>query len=195
MTSNLTKDHFKLYDLIFRRFMASQMKPAKVLYERAVIGTPYGEVEIEGYIDVIYDGWSRIKPLPLKKLPRLEKDQILKVTEIRKWRAPKVSLYTQGDVIALMKERGIGRPSTYAKIVQTLLQRGYVIETKSKKKLVPTEKGIKVYHYLVSKYKDLVSEERTRQLEKLMDMVEEAKANYQEVLNELYEEILRYVKS
>nr|AAB49283.1 reverse gyrase [Pyrococcus furiosus DSM 3638] len=192
---NLTKDHFKLYDLIFRRFMASQMKPAKVLYERAVIGTPYGEVEIEGYIDVIYDGWSRIKPLPLKKLPRLEKDQILKVTEIRKWRAPKVSLYTQGDVIALMKERGIGRPSTYAKIVQTLLQRGYVIETKSKKKLVPTEKGIKVYHYLVSKYKDLVSEERTRQLEKLMDMVEEAKANYQEVLNELYEEILRYVKS
>lgn len=80
------------------------------------------------------------------------------------------------------------------KIVQTLLQRGYVIETKGKKKLVPTEKGIKVYQYLITKYKDLVSEERTRQLEKIMDMVEEAKADYQDVLNELYEEIKRYVR-
>ncbi|AEC52357.1 reverse gyrase [Pyrococcus sp. NA2] len=191
---NLTRDHFRLYDLIFRRFIASQMKPAKVIYEEAIISTPFGDVEVEGYIDVIYDGWSRIKPLPLKKIPKLEKGQVIKVKEVKQWRAPKVSLYTQGDVIALMKERGIGRPSTYAKIVQTLLQRGYVIETKGKKKLVPTEKGIKVYQYLMSKYKPLVNEERTRQLEKIMDMVEEAKADYQDVLNELYDEIKAYVK-
>ncbi|MFA4669577.1 reverse gyrase [Pyrococcus kukulkanii] len=192
---NLTRDHFKLYDMIFRRFIASQMRPAKVLYEKAVLETPFGDVEVEGYIEVLYDGWSKVKPLPLKQIPKLEKGQKIKVKEVKHWRAPKVSLYTQGDVIALMKERGIGRPSTYAKIVQTLLQRGYVIETKGKKKLVPTDKGIKVYHYLVSKYKDLVSEERTRQLEKIMDEIEEAKANYQEVLNELYEEIRRYVTS
>ncbi|CAB50173.1 reverse gyrase [Pyrococcus abyssi] len=192
---NLTKDHFRLYDLIFRRFIASQMKPARVLYEKAIISTPFGDVEVEGYIEILYDGWSRVKPLPLKQIPKLEKGQKLKVTEIKQWRAPKVSLYTQGDVIALMKERGIGRPSTYAKIVQTLLQRGYVIETKGRKKLVPTEKGIKVYQYLVSKYKDLVSEERTRQLEKIMDEIEEAKADYQEVLRELHEEIKRYIRS
>ncbi|BAA29893.1 reverse gyrase [Pyrococcus horikoshii] len=191
---NLTRDHFRLYDLIFRRFMASQMKPAKILYEKAIISTPFKDVEVEGYIDVLYDGWSKIKSLPLRQIPKLEKGQRLRVKEVKQWRAPKVSLYTQGDVIALMKERGIGRPSTYAKIVQTLLQRGYVIETKGKKKLVPTEKGIKVYQYLITKYKDLVSEERTRQLEKIMDMVEEAKADYQDVLNELYEEIKRYVR-
>ncbi len=108
---------------------------------------------------------------------------------------PKVSLYTQGDVIALMKERKIGRPSTYAKIVETLMRRGgYVVETRGgRKKLLPTEKGIKVYHYLVSKYRDLVSEERTRELEEIMDRIEEGVEDYLEVLHELYLEIQRYV--
>ncbi|AEH24362.1 reverse gyrase [Pyrococcus yayanosii] len=194
LPKNLTRDHFRLYDLIFRRFIASQMKAARVLYEKAIINAGLGKAEVEGYLEVLFDGWSRIKPLPLKQLPKLEPGQRIKVKELKHWRAPKVSLYTQGDLIALMKERRIGRPSTYAKIVQTLLQRGYVVETKGRKKLVPTEKGIKVYHYLVSKYKDLVSEERTRQLEELMDMVEEARADYQEVLNDLYKEIQTYVR-
>ena len=92
-----------------------------------------------------------------------------------------------------MKERKIGRPSTYAKIVKTLLDRHYVIETKGRKKLVPTELGTKVYHYLITRYKELVSEERTRQLEELMDLIEENKANYQEILNEMYKEIKKYI--
>ncbi len=118
----------------------------------------------------------------------------LKVVEAKKWKAPKVSLYTQGDIIALMKERKIGRPSTYAKIVETLMRRGYVVETKGRKKLLPTEKGIKVYHYLVSKYRDLVSEERTRELEEIMDRIEEGIEDYIKVLGgELYSEIQRYV--
>lgn len=189
----LKRDHFRLYDLIFKRFMASQMKAAKVVYERAIIDGKIGKAEIEGYIDVFFEGWSKLKPLPLRQLPRLEKGQTIKVAETKKWKAPKVSLYTQGDLVALMKERKIGRPSTYAKIVRTLLDRHYVIETKKRKRLVPTELGTRVYHYLLSKYKELVSEERTKQLEELMDLVEESKVDYQDVLNDMYAEIKRYV--
>ena len=190
---NLTRNHYRLYDMIFRRFMTSQMVPAKVLYERAKINAKVGKVELEGYVEIIEDGWTRLRSPPMRQLPKLEPGARLRVVESKKWKAPKVSLYTQGDIIALMKERGIGRPSTYAKIVETLLRRGYVVETKGRKKLVPTEKGIKVYHYLVSKYRELVSEERTRELEEIMDAIAEGKADYQEVLNGLYSEIKRYI--
>ena len=190
----LTRNHFRLYDMIFRRFMASQMPAAKVLYERALIDAKITKAHVEGYVEVLYDGWSRIKPLPMWKIPKLKTGEKLKVREIKKWKAPKVQLYTQGDIIAMMKERKIGRPSTYAKIVQTLLSRYYVIETKGRKRLVPTEQGIKVYHYLLSKYKDLVSEEKTRKLEEIMDLIEAGKADYQEALNETYNEIKYYIK-
>ncbi|NJE55085.1 reverse gyrase [Thermococcus sp. 21S9] len=190
---NLTRNHYRLYDMIFRRFMTSQMVPAVVLHERAVINAGVGKVELEGYVEIIKDGWTKLRNPPMRQLPKLEQGAKLKVVESKKWKAPKVSLYTQGDIIALMKERGIGRPSTYAKIVETLIRRGYVVETRGRKKLVPTEKGIKVYHYLVSKYRELVSEERTRELEKLMDLIEEGKADYMKVLNDLYVEIRRYV--
>ncbi len=189
----LTRNHYRLYDMIFRRFMTSQMVPAKILYERAVINAGVGMVELEGYVEIIKDGWTRLRNPSLRQLPKLEPGMGLKVIESKKWKAPKVSLYTQGDIIALMKERGIGRPSTYAKIVETLIRRGYVVETRGRKKLVPTEKGIKVYHYLVSKYRDLVSEERTRELERIMDLIEEGKEDYMGVLNDLYREIQMYL--
>ncbi|MDV3103211.1 reverse gyrase [Thermococcus waiotapuensis] len=193
LPKNLTKNHYRLYDMIFRRFMTSQMVPAKILYEKAIINAGVGKVELEGYVEILEDGWTRLRNPPLKGVPRLEKGARLKVIEAKKWKAPKVSLYGQGDIIALMKERKIGRPSTYAKIVETLLRRGYVLETKGRKKLVPTEKGIKVYHYLVSKYRGLVSEERTRELEEVMDRIEEGKADCQEVLNGLYSEITEFI--
>lgn len=194
LPKNLTRNHYRLYDMIFKRFMTSQMKAAKVLYEKATIDASVGKTEVEGYVDILYDGWARIRKLPLRELPKLEKGQTLKVVESKKWKAPKVQLYTQGDLIALMKEKKIGRPSTYAKIVKTLLQRYYVIETRGRKKLVPTEQGIKVYHYLISKYKELVSEEKTRELEEIMDQIEENKVDYQTVLRQLYSEIQEYLK-
>ncbi|WP_461865763.1 reverse gyrase [Thermococcus sp.] len=195
LARGLTRNHFRLYDMVFRRFMASQMKAAKILHERAVINAGVTKAEVEGYIEILYDGWAKIRKLPLWQIPKLEKGQKLKVKEFKKWRAPKVQLYTQGDIIALMKEKKIGRPSTYAKIVKTLLSRYYVIETRGRKKLVPTEQGIKVYHYLVSKYKELVSEEKTRELEELMDMVEENQVNYQKALMQLYNEIKSYINT
>ncbi|CAD5243845.1 reverse gyrase [Thermococcus camini] len=193
LPKNLTRNHYRLYDMIFKKFMTSQMKAARIIHERAVIDAGIGKTEVEGYVEVVEEGWTRLRSPPMRQLPRLEEGARLKVVEAKKWKAPKVSLYTQGDIIALMKERKIGRPSTYAKIVQTLLQRYYAIETRGRKKLVPTDQGIKVYHYLISKYRDLVNEDKTRGLEELMDRIEEGSIDYQEVLNTLYRELQGYL--
>ncbi len=194
LPKNLTRNHYRLYDMIFRKFMTSQMKAAKLLMERAVIDADVGKAELEGYVEIIDDGWTKLRSPPFKQLPKLEKGAKLKVVETKKWKAPQVSLYSQGDIISLMKERKIGRPSTYAKIVETLMRRYYVFETRGRKKLVPTDQGIKVYHYLISKYKELVSEEKTRELEETMDLVEKGGMDHQSVLSNLYKEIVEYLR-
>jgi reverse gyrase len=79
-----------------------------------------------------------------------------------------------------MKKRGLGRPSTYAEIVSTLLQRQYVYELKNGS-LVPTSLGKEIFNYLKSKYTQYVSEEFTRELENFMDEVEEGKRDWEEI--------------
>ncbi len=92
-----------------------------------------------------------------------------------------------------MRERGIGRPSTYAVILQKLLMRRYVIEKNGK--LIPTKLGIMVYDFLTSKYQNLISEDRTRALEEKMSMIEEGRAEYQETIKEVYQEIRSSVRA
>ena len=183
----LTKNHIKVYDLIFRRFIASQMKEVVVEYEEIYIKDL--DEKVEGYVDIKFDGWSRIYNLKLKKLPKIEKNS-LKVLEKKIIKIPKVPLYDEGEVVKLMKERGIGRPSTYAQIIKKLLDRGYVIKSKGKNKLIPTKLGIDVYNYLINNYPHLISEERTRELEEIMDKIENGEVDYLEVLKALHEEIL-----
>ncbi len=186
VVEGLTRDHFRLYDLIFKRFIKSQMKPARVVVGKYEVTLEALKEEEERIIDIIFPGWMVVdgpKPSPLE-------EGTFPVGSIRPFKASKVPLYSQGDVVALMKERGIGRPSTYATIVQKLIERRYVLESKAKKKLYPTPLGIKVYSYLSSKFPELVSEERTRLLEELMDAVERGEKDYQEVLWDLYREIM-----
>ena len=191
LPGQFTKRHLRLYSLIFWRFIASQMKPAKVKKVKYIIEIPEINLtkEIEGIVEIVEHGWD----LALPKYFEERKIEDINVTEIPIekidiWKGAKVPLYTQADVISLMREKGIGRPSTYAQIMQKLLERRYVIETK-RKKLVPTSLGVKVFYYLDYKYHKLVSEERTRELEKKMDMVEEGLVDYQKVLWETYEEM------
>ena len=183
VVENFTWRHFALYDLIFRRFMASQCKPYKVTvakYKIKADGKEFEEeriVKAEGKAYELYKSvWVR-NELPTGKL-KVE-------AEIR--RIPAAPLYTQSDVVALMKERRIGRPSTYATIVDKLFQRNYIIERGGK--LVPTKLGYSVYEYLINNYRSFVSEERTRLLEEMMDKVEKGEADYFETLKEMYREI------
>ncbi len=184
----ITSRHLALYDLIFRRFMASQCRPYRVRVARYKIRYDGREVEEERVLEAsgraveLYKWSVWIKPpLPTGKV---------KVkAEVRT--VPKAPLYTQSDIVRLMKERGIGRPSTYATIVDRLFIRNYVIEKNGR--VIPTKRGMEVYDYLAKNYGKFVSEERTRLLEEKMDAVERGELDYFKALQELYEEIMEIV--
>lgn len=180
----LTRDHLKLYDLIFRRFIASQSKEGVVVKQIASVRVEGREFEVTRLIGA-RGGWLDWYPFHHTIEPELN-EGTYDVT-IKHQRVPSVPLYTQSHLITLMKERGIGRPSTYATIVEKILGRGYVIERGEK--LIPTKLGMDVYNFLVNNYPDLINEERTRALERKMDSIEEGTSDYQDLLNELFDEI------
>jgi len=182
----ITKDHLKLYDLIFRRFMASQTRPAKVLWEEVELRVGDVVTKLSGAVEIRFPGWTKLVEA-VTTIPLLRKGERVKIVRKRYFRAAEVKLFDEGEVIATMKERGIGRPSTYAKIVTTLFERKYVFKTR--KGLVPTRLGKSVYFQLKKHYPNLVSEERTRELEQRMLLVEEGKTDYQAVLRNLYQEL------
>jgi len=183
----LTRRHYILYDIIFRRFIASQMTTAKVLRRRIKLKLGNYTTTIEGFVRIVKDGFTKVY-VPFEVMQEYSWEDV-QVKDVSYRKIPTIPLYTQADIIRLMKEKGIGRPSTYAKIVKTLLDRRYVIETKTKK-LVPTKRGIEVLNYLIKNHHELVSEDRTRLVEALMDQVERGEVDYQQILEEFYEEIL-----
>ncbi len=182
----LRRDHFLLYNLIFNRFIASQCKPAKVIKQKIKASIEDAETELEFVVEIKEAGFLEFTGIRTQN--RIEAG-VYRIVESEKLRVPAARLYTEGDVIALMKEKEIGRPSTYAKIMETLLKRRYVLEIKNK--LVYTSLGRQVWEFLTQNYGKYVSEETTRKLEKEMDEVEAGKVDYQEVLRRIYEEIKR----
>ncbi len=185
----LTRRHLALYDLIFRRFMASQMRPAKVKVVKYRISLNGSYLEREAVAEVLEEGFLKVyEAIRPEEVPE---PGSYSVKEAKALKRPKLTLPSQAEVIAMMKERGLGRPSTYAKIVSTLLERRYVMEVGRSRKLVPTRRGIGVYRYFTVVRKDfrpLVSEERTRQLERYMDEVAEGKRDYWQVIEEILKE-------
>jgi reverse gyrase len=170
-----------LYGMIFRRFIASQMPEARVRYQTVVVRLLGNSVQIERAVEVVEEGFLKVNPLVQVQMPIVPGRRAVKELVHRK--VPAARLLTEGEIIAMMKSRGIGRPSTYAKIVRTLYDRNYVIQRAGR--MIATKLGKQVYDFLHTTFGDLVSEELTRQLEAKMDEIEEGKANYLEVLNEL----------
>ncbi|WP_069806403.1 reverse gyrase [Vulcanisaeta thermophila] len=194
----LTPNHYRVYDLIFRRFMASQMKPAKVIKEKLRVslvlnGSEEYSEDVERVAQVIDPGftkiWGYLEGYEYQGLAPGEYGNV-KVEYIRK--VSRTPPLREGDIIALMKERGIGRPSTYAKIVDVILKRRYAIVIgKRIQYVVPTNLGRSVYEYLTrenERFRDLVNEDRTRMVERLMDEVEYGEKDYMDVLMELFNE-------
>lgn len=144
----LTRNHYLIYDLIFRRFIASQMRSAKIRKE--VINVKLGNAikRLELVVELIDPGFLEIYPIVevVKEIPTGK----YPVTNVKEATRSSKPLYTQGDIVALMKKKKIGRPSTYAKIIQTIIQRGYVAETTKQKKLLATPLGRGVYTFLTS---------------------------------------------
>ncbi|MCC6027188.1 MAG: reverse gyrase [Archaeoglobus sp.] len=175
--------HFALYDLIFRRFMASQCKEFTVRVKKYRISVAGKTFDEERIVSAEGRAYELFKSVWVKKdlAPGIHRAKV----EIRK--VPVSPLLSQADLIRMMKERGIGRPSTYSVILDKLFARGYIFEKNGK--LIPTKEGIKVYEYLIENYERFISEARTRNLEEKMDAIERGEVDYLEALKELYEEI------
>ncbi len=171
-----TSKSLKLYDIIFKRFMASQTRKVSVKKGIFEFRLPCYSWKEELILQVLrpgfevfwknFDVWENAESLNLKNI------------EIKK--VPKVPLYNQGSLIQEMKKRGLGRPSTYAEIVLTLINRHYLYELKNGA-LVPTKLGKEVYFYLKEHFGDYISEEFTRQLEEFMDTIETQDKNWEEI--------------
>ena len=189
----LTRNHLNLYTLIFKRFIASQMKPVEVEWRKVLLRLTRNqsllcEVTVEGSEKISGLNWITYLKHSIKEIPRLRSGSRGRAEPIKVWRSSKVPLLTQSSLIQLMKERRIGRPSTYAKIVNTLLKRKYVKEDKFRR-LHPTSLGKMVYKYLSTQYGSIVSENMTRRMEENLDMIEEGALNYQDFLSTIYEEL------
>ncbi|ANE40711.1 MAG: reverse gyrase [Fervidobacterium pennivorans] len=181
-----TKDHIAIYDLIFKRFIASQMKNVVLKGYDVKFEVVDKTQEVEVYEEIIEEGFNKVFPIKLVRIPQ----GTIEVSANKFMRAiPKVYPFTQGSLVEEMKKRGLGRPSTYATIVSRLLERGYVIERNGY--LLPTTLGEKVYNFFNSdreKFK-FVSEDFTRELEVLMDKVESGEEDYQQILRSLKAEL------
>ncbi|MBB5253055.1 reverse gyrase [Sulfurisphaera ohwakuensis] len=215
LAKKITRAHFLIYDLIFRRFITSQLAPLKVIKERIEYkicedSNCNSELKtLQNYSEFITDIKLPIQ-LDYSKFLYLPTTRIIKNSIIKKLQETTgstnaelvftiqltgsfvkstVNLYTQAELVAEMKRKEIGRPSTYATIISTILKRGYVIESKKTKKLIPTQLGKEVNKYLNQKFSSFVSEERTRNLLQLMDMVEQGKQDYIQILKDIYYEI------
>jgi DNA topoisomerase I len=188
---SLTKDQYKLYNLIWRRFVASQMEDAvfDVLNVSCLIGdylfkATGSKLKFDGYMK-IYNITDRED----KILPNIDKESILTIEDIlpdQHFTQPPAR-YTEASLVKTLEELGIGRPSTYAPTIGTVLAREYVIKEGSS--LSPTELGTIVTDILENNFQELVDVDFTAQMENMLDDVEEGKTQWKEVISEVYEPV------
>ena len=181
----LTRYHYEVYRIIFERFIASQMPPAHVVKQVIEVSINGVKRNIERIIGIREKGFTEVYRAYITVEPEVADGNY----PILKGIQAKPPLARFHDVIKWMKAQEIGRPSTYAKIVQTLINRRYVEVQGKHKALVPTERGKMIYSELIKHYPDVVGIDVTRRLELKMKDIEEGRADYQEILRELYREL------
>lgn len=189
----LSADQFKLYELIWKRFIASQMAPAQL--QRTAVALEAGEYTAEtSETKIMFDGFLKVWSIRVAqseeeekvKLPPLEKDDIAaleKVEQNQHFTKPPAR-YSEGTLVRELEAQGIGRPSTYAQIISTLLMRKYT--RSEKRKLIVTDLGKQVNMLLQKLFPDLFEEKFTAQMEQELDGIEQGKKEWQQVLNEFY---------
>ena len=192
---SLQSDQYKLYKLIWSRFVASRMKPAVYSVTTADIANGSytlrakgSTLKFDGYLKVYSDG----KEEKDKALPPLEEGEILKLVKLegeQKFTQPPAR-FTEASLIKEMEENGIGRPSTYATIVNTLTEKRYVAKEKSA--LSPTDLGNKITYVIMEPYfRELVDVNFTANMETQLDKVEEGDLQWQSVVGDYYNNYLK----
>lgn len=192
LKGKIPQDHYKLYDLIWRRFVACQMKDAVLsVVEVLASDQRYNFFGISK--SVVEENFIKFYPHSVPEdvfLPSFEKGERLNVLklEYKKKKTLPPPRYTEATLIKKLEEEGIGRPSTYATIISTLLARKYVV--KKNKSLVPTEIGFVVYEFLKNNYPSVVDLGLTAYMELMLDKIEKGEnKNWKNILLEMLKKI------
>ena len=189
---SLTKDQYKLYKLIYNRFMASQMSSA-IYNTMAVTIDADGytfkangqSIKFKGFMVLYVEGTDK-EEQEAGMLPELKEGQEVEKIKIN----PKQSFtepparYTEASLVKALEEKGIGRPSTYSPTITTILERRYI--EKQQKQLVPTELGRIVNKLLVENFKDIVNVEFTADIESQFDNIAEGKEEWKQMIRDFY---------
>ena len=187
----LSRDQLRLYTLIWNRFIASQMAPQIQQSTSAMLQCGIYTLKATG-VHVLFDGFTIMQPSKKKDseesdfLPPLKKGDIVKNAKVngeQHFTAPPPR-YTEASLIKTLEEKGIGRPSTYAPILDTIQKRRYV--TKENKQFVPTEVGFKVTELLKKYFEGIINVDFTANLENWLDKIAEGKATYKKVMTDFY---------
>ncbi len=205
--SNLNKftagnngDQKKLYDLIWRRAISSQMSSAEILRTKISVNLDNKNTKpfsINGS-RILFDGWLKASPISRSddiELPKVkigEKLKLVKIEDEEKETTPPPR-YSEAGLVKELEKRGIGRPSTYAPIIRTLKDRGYVEKIGSQ--LKPTDMGDVVSSFLEKYFTKYVSDEFTAEMENDLDKIAEGKNSYITTLKEFYNPFHKDIES
>ena len=189
----ITKDQYKLYKLIYNRFMASQM--ANAIYDTMAVNIKANEydfkangqaIKFKGFMTLYVEGTDAKEVVEDGMLPELEEGNIEKLVELD----PKQSFtepparYTEASLVKALEEKGIGRPSTYSPTITTILERRYI--EKVQKQLMPTELGKIVNKLLTENFTDVINVEFTAKIENEFDEISEGKAEWKKMIRDFY---------
>jgi DNA topoisomerase-1 len=198
----LNKDQFRIYQLIWARFIASQMKPA--LYDTVAADIRGGDyvfrangniLKFPGFLGVYQEGKDDEAPEEEAQLPELKEQDVVKLVKVE----PKQHFtqppprFTEATLIKMLEEKGIGRPSTYAPTIDTILKRNYVLM--EEKRLKPTELGQVVVDLLKQKFPKVVDYDFTADMEEKLDKIAEGDIDWVKVLDEFYDPFSEEVKT
>jgi len=190
--SSLTPDQYKIYKIIWDRFIASQMSDA-------IFDTVSVELDINGYtfkvagqtvkfagFSLVYTESSDTDEKKVSKLPELKEGDTPdcdKIESEQHFTQPPAR-YTEASLIKMLEEKGIGRPSTYSPIITTIIARGYVV--RNKKSLMPTELGKIVNSIMCEHFKNIVDIGFTADMEEKLDKVEEGNMAWKKLVGDFY---------
>ena len=193
LKDSLTKDQYKLYNLIYNRFLASQMSAA--IYDTVSVKIDANKynfkangqnLRFKGFMALYVESKDTEEKEENNQIPELQENETVEkvdIENIQSFTEPPPR-YTEASLVKTLEEKGIGRPSTYSPTITTILERRYI--EKNQKQLVPTELGKVVNNILVEKFADIVSEEFTVNMENQFDEIAIGKQAWKNIIKEFY---------
>ncbi len=203
----LSKDAFRLYELIWKRFIASQMNPA--IFDATTIDIKAGRytfratgsvIKFDGFRRIYMEGQDDVTPEDSGdsdediKLPDVKEGETLDLRKLdpkQHWTQPPPR-YNEATLVKALEAKGIGRPSTYATILSTIQDRGYI--EKEQRRLLPTDVGRLVNQLLIHGFPEIVNVEFTKEMEEKLDTIAEGKTGWVDTLGDFYPSFQKALK-